>query len=75
MATDTLSDDAIALLCDIGEFELDEASPQQRYHLTELLSGGYLEIDKTASTKNERYRLTKKALDFISARGGGLNEA
>ena len=75
MGTNTLDDDAIALLCDIGEFKLDEASPQQKSCLNELLSGGYLEIEDTAPMPNERYRLTKKAMDFISARGGGLNEA
>lgn len=75
MTSDDLSDSAIALLCEIWEFELEEASPEQKSHLNELLSKGFVEIDNDAQLPDERYRVTEKAMRFISERGGGLNEA
>lgn len=70
-----LNDSAVALLCEIGEFAPEDASPAQKSHLKELISKGYVEPDLDAKLPGERYRMTEKAMNFISARGGGLNEA
>jgi hypothetical protein len=75
LETGKLSNSAIALLFEIGSFDPDGASAEQKTHLHELISGGYITIDSNAALPGERYRLTAKANQFLAERGAGLNEA
>lgn len=70
-----LSNNAIALLCDIGEFDQESASSEQKAELQNLIDGRYIEIDLRPSGKPDRYKLTAKAITFLGSRGAGLNEA
>ena len=64
-----LSNSAIALLCEIGQFSPESASDEQKMHLSALVDGGYVR------RAGERFELTAKAQRFLSERGAGLNEA
>lgn len=66
---EALGDDEIALLCDLGEFDPVKASEAQKRGLERLLAGGYVEASGAA------FRPTAKGIDFLGARGAGLNEA
>lgn len=72
---DEPSNSAIALLFEIGEFDADGASAEQKTHLNELISGGYVTVAPDAELPGERYKLTKKAHQFLSERGAGMNES
>ncbi len=69
-----LSDNAIALLSEIEKFSPNAASDEQKTHLDELLRGGFIK-SRTAPDGEPRYVVTGKAADFMSARGGSLNES
>jgi hypothetical protein len=66
-----LTSDQIALLCDIGEYDLSKASDRRRQELGELIDRGYVRASDTAPG---RLKLTGKAVEFLGERGAGLNE-
>lgn len=68
---DELTNDQIALLCDIGEYDLLKATDQRKRELQELIDRGYvLANDQTPG----RYKLSGKGVEFLGERGAGLNE-
>jgi hypothetical protein len=71
--SDDLTNSQIALLCDIGEFNLPELTSDRKRDLERLISGGYVEA--TESRARSAFMLTAKALEFLGKRGAGLNEA
>jgi hypothetical protein len=68
---DQLTSDQIALLCDIGEYELSKATDQRKRQLQELIDRGYVLADDQAPG---RYKLSGKGVEFLGERGAGLNE-
>jgi hypothetical protein len=68
-----LTDDQIALLCEIGESGVPKLIEDKKRDLEWLISGGYAEL--TESHSGSALRLTAKALAFLGERGAGLNEA
>jgi hypothetical protein len=68
-----LTDSQIALLCDIGEFNQDKASEEQKRDLERLLAEGFVEEAKGGV--GTLYALSSKGGEFLSERGAGLNEA
>jgi len=71
--SDDLTDDQIALLCDIGEFDLSKLGEDKKRNLELLVSRGYAE--PTESHPASSLKLTAKGLEFLGKRGAGLNEA
>ncbi len=71
--TDDLTNAEIALLCDIGEYDLSKATPDQRRDLERLLAAGY--IAPTQSHPGSSFKPTPKGAAFLGERGAGLNEA
>ena len=71
--SDDLTNDQIALLCEIGEHGLFKAMADDGRDLQRLLSGGYVEPREGHS--GSALQLTAKAIEFLSVRGAGLNEA
>ena len=71
--SDELTNSQIALLCDIGEFDLSKLTDDQKRDLNRLISGDY--VQATESRSGSALTLTTKGLDFLSKRGAGLNEA
>lgn len=70
--SDLLSEDDVAFLCDIGEFELTEDKhPAQ---LQRLIAAGYVEPANAAQAP-AKFQLTAKAERILCERGVGLNEA
>ena len=69
---DTLTDNEIALLCDIGEYDPGKASAAEKRALGRLLSEGYVE---PAPTRPGGYKPTAKGVAALGERGAGLNEA
>ena len=69
---DHLTNDQIALLCDIGEYELSKATDQRKRELQGLIDRGYVLANDHAPG---RYKLSAKGVEFLGARGAGLNEA
>ena len=65
-----LTNAEIALLCEIGEFNLPERTSD--HDLARLMDGGY--IQRTEDHPRSPFMLTAKATDFLSARGATLNE-
>ena len=70
---DDLTNDQIALLCDIGERDLPKLTGEKREDLQRLLSGGYVKL--TTGRPDSRFQLTAKGAAFLGERGAGLNEA
>jgi hypothetical protein len=68
---DDLTDDQIALLCHIGEFDPSKQAEDKKHDLERLISGGYVELAGTRPA----YKLTAKGNKFLGERGAGLNEA
>ncbi len=67
-----LTDDQVALLCEIGEIgesHQPDLASDKKGDLERLISGGYAEHRRSA------IKLTAKGLAFLSERGAGLNEA
>ena len=71
--SEDLTNDQIALLCKIGEFDLSKLTEDKKRDLELLISGGYAE--PTESHPGSAFKLTAKALAFLGERGAGLNEA
>ena len=71
--SEELTDDQIALLCEIGESDLPKLTEDKKRDLERLISGGYAEPAESHS--GSAFRLTAKALTFLGERGAGLNEA
>jgi hypothetical protein len=71
--SDDLTNDQIALLCDIGEFHLPDLRDDQKRDLERLVSGGY--VRPSESEASSPFTLTVKGADFLGKRGAGLNEA
>ena len=71
--SEDLTDNQIALLCAIGEFDLSKLTEDKKRDLARLISEGYAE--PTESHPGSAFRLTAKALAFLGERGVGLNEA
>ena len=69
--TDDLTDDQIALLCDIGEFDPSKIAEDKKHDLDRLISGGYVE----PAGSRPAFKLTAKGTEFLGKRGAGLNEA
>jgi hypothetical protein len=68
---DELTNDQIALLCDIGEYDLSKATDQRKRELQELIDRGYvLANDQTPG----RCKLSGKGVELLGERGAGLNE-
>ena len=68
-----LSDAQVALLCDIGEYDLAKASEAQKRDLESLLSRGF--VEPGGNSPGSPYKLTGKGAAFLTNRGAGLNEA
>jgi hypothetical protein len=68
-----LTNSQISLLCEIGEFNLDKASEEQRSDLALLLSEGFVEHAKADAAAS--FALSLKGEEFLCERGAGLNEA
>lgn len=68
-AATPLSDDQIAVLCDVGDST--PLRDRKRPYLDELIARGFLEKAEPPA----EYKLTAKAQQFLTERGVGLNEA
>lgn len=71
--TEELTGDQIALLCDIGEYDLSSLTGENRRDVEYLISEGYAE--PTQDHPASPLQLTAKGTAFLSDRGAGLNEA
>ena len=71
--SDNLTNSQIALLCDVGEFDLSNLTGDRKRDLERLISGDY--IEPTESHARSAFTLTAKGLAFLGKRGDGLNEA
>jgi hypothetical protein len=70
---DDLTNDQIALLCDIEEHDMAKATDDKRRDLDRLLLENYVEL--TPRSSGSVLRLTAKGAKFLGERGAGLNEA
>jgi hypothetical protein len=66
-----LTDNQIALLCDIGEFNPSRQTEEKKHDLEQLISRGYAE----PTTGHPAYKLTAAGTRLLGERGAGLNEA
>jgi hypothetical protein len=66
-----LTDDQIALLCDIGEFDPSRQAEDKKRDLDRLVSEGYVQ----PAGSHPAFKLTAKGALFLGMRGAGLNEA
>ena len=71
--SDDLTNSQIALLCEIGEFDLTKLTGDQKRDLERLISIDY--VEPTESHTGSAFTLTAKGLEFLGKRGAGLNEA
>jgi hypothetical protein len=71
--SDDLTNSQIALLCNIGEFDLPKLTSDQKRDLERLVTGGY--VGPTGSHPRSAFMLTPKGIEFLGKRGAGLNEA
>jgi hypothetical protein len=75
---DNLSDDDVALLCDIGGAGPPKLGNVKAMRLERLIAAGFVErvpAQEQGADAPPRYRLTEKASAALTARGAGLNEA
>jgi hypothetical protein len=70
---DALTDDQVALLCDIGELPMSRITGDQMRDLERLVLGGFVEPAKDGA--RSAFTLTRKGIEFLGQRGVGLNEA
>jgi hypothetical protein len=70
---DDLTDDQIALLCDLGEQGQSDLTGDKNRDLERLISGGY--VEPAERQPGPTFQLTAKARKFLGERGAGLNEA
>ena len=68
---DDLTNDQIALLCDIGDRDRTKLADDKQLDLERLISLGF--VDLTGSRPG--FNLTAKGAAFLGERGAGLNEA
>ena len=71
--SDDLTNDQIALLCDIGEFKHLNLTVERKRDLEHLISIGY--VIPSESPTGSAYMLTPEAHEFLGMRGATLNEA
>lgn len=71
--SDELTDDQVALLCSIGEFDWSKATTEKRRHLERLTADGY--VQPAGKNPASPVELTAKGVTFLGKRGAGLNEA
>ena len=69
-----LSNDDIALLCDVGDSFPATPNADDQRRLSRLLAAGYIEY-AGPDRAPEKYQLTAKAEKLLAERGAGLNEA
>lgn len=70
MLDESLTDDEIAALCDIGEAGFAQLSKNKSRLIEGLMFAGYVELADGSGVK-----LTAKATEFLTKRGVGLNES
>lgn len=70
---DELTDDQVALLCDIEECDPAKLAEARRGDLQRLLAEGY--VEPTSTHPGTFLQLTAKGSEFLGERGAGLNEA
>ena len=70
LPSSSLSDQQIAILCDIGDGHA--VSGKYKSILDDLVADGFLQ---SASDESVGYELTGKAQNLLAQRGAGLNEA
>jgi hypothetical protein len=70
---DDLTNDQIAMLCELGEFHPPGDSDDRDPDLERLLAEGYAE--PAGDEAKSPFKLTAKGIDFLGKRGVGLNEA
>lgn len=70
---EALTDTQLALLCNIGEYEPEQAGDATRRDLERLISGGY--IEPARERPGSAYQPTAKGVAYVTERGAGLNEA
>ena len=68
--SEDLTNDQIALLCNIGEDDQAHLAKGKERDLERLISGGYAERMKSPSGPG--FTLTAKGLEFLGERGVGL---
>jgi hypothetical protein len=74
--SDDLTNSQIALLCDIGEFNLPKLTSDWSRDLERLISSGYVRpTEPTENHPRSAFMLTAKGSEFLGKRGAGLNEA
>ena len=71
--SDDLTNQQIALLCDIGEFKMLDLTIERKRDLEHLISVGY--VAPTEGDARSAFKLTLEAHNFLSMRGATLNEA
>jgi hypothetical protein len=71
--SDDLTDDQIALLCDIGEYDLPMLTEDKKRDLERLISQDY--VERTENRPRSAFKLTAKGVILLGERGAGLNEA
>jgi Protein of unknown function (DUF2937) len=71
--SDDLTNDQIALLCDIGEFNPSKQTEDKKSDLERLICENY--VEQTESHPGSAFKLTAKGVEFLGKRGAGLNEA
>lgn len=69
-----LSDEDVALLCDVGDSFPATLHADERRRLARLLAAGYVAC-ADPDRAPEKYQLTAKAEKLLAERGAGLNEA
>ena len=70
----SLSDDDIAVLCDVGDSFPARAGAAKRQRLERLIAEGFVEPARSSKGPG-KYQLTGKAQKFLAERGVGLNES
>jgi hypothetical protein len=70
---DELTNDQIALLCEIGEMLPPELMSDRKRDLEQLVAGGY--VRPAEGDAKSAFILTAKGIEFLGMRGAGLNEA
>jgi hypothetical protein len=71
---DELTNDQIAALCNIGEFDPSMLTEEKRRDVELLLSKGYVKLTEKDDPASP-LELTAKGIEFLGQRGAGLNEA
>ena len=69
-----LTDQQIAILCDVGEYDPLDLHGDKKRDFEWLLAEGYIKPDDDP-TNVVRYKLAGKGERVLEARGAGLNES